>query len=191
MTVELPHEAYLTALSSLKEVGPGRLRWMLTLGTPDEVWARVRAGRLPRMPRRVGPDELRSAWRLESAGIEPGRCWDRCIRLGVGVVSLGGAGYPPAQSADRELLLPVKAHDQDRKLREPVLDLREQIETIAAGHRQVEHNRIEFFRESCEGLVTVGSLGHVDAGHVVLDDGTNPSAHDGVIIDEQDPLHSP
>ena len=102
MTVDLPHEAYLTALSSLKEVGPGRLRWMLTLGTPDEVWARVRAGRLPRMPRRVGPDELRSAWRLESAGIEPGRCWDRCIRLGVGVVSLGGAGYPPALSADRD-----------------------------------------------------------------------------------------
>ncbi len=102
MTPDLPHEAYLTALSSLKEVGPGRLRWMLTLGRPDEVWSRVRAGRLPRLPRRVGPDELRSAWRFESAGLEPGRCWDRCIRLGVGVVSLGGAGYPPALSADRD-----------------------------------------------------------------------------------------
>ncbi len=102
MSAELPHEAYLTALCSLKEVGPGRLRWMLTLGTPGEVWARVRAGGLPPMPPRVGPDELRSAWRFESAGIEPARCWDRCIRLGIGVVALGGAAYPPVLRADRE-----------------------------------------------------------------------------------------
>ena len=102
MTVELPHEAYLTALCSLEEVGPGRLRWMLGLGSPEEVWSRVRAGRLPVIPRRVGPDELRSAWRVESSRIDPGRSWERCIRLGVGVVSLGGAGYPPALRGDRE-----------------------------------------------------------------------------------------
>ena len=97
---DLPHEAYLTALCSLKEVGPGRLRWMLALGSPEEVWFRLRAGRLPTPPRRVGPAELPSSWAAQCTTVDPRRCWERCERLGVGVVSLGGAGYPPALLAD-------------------------------------------------------------------------------------------
>ena len=93
---QLPLEAYLTALCSLDDLGPGRLRWMLRLGTPEEVWERVRSARLPVPPPRVAPAAITAAWAQQSAGIDPSRVWERCGRLGVGVVALGGPGYPPS-----------------------------------------------------------------------------------------------
>lgn len=102
---ELPHEAYVAALASLDEVGPARLRALLALGTPQEAWARVRAGRLPAAGRqgrsRVG-DDLRRAWQEQSAKLSPEEVWRRCVSGGIGVVTLGGSGYPSALADDPE-----------------------------------------------------------------------------------------
>lgn len=100
--VPLPHEAYIAALASLHEVGPSRLRWLLSLGPPDEVWARVGAGRLPLPPPRVAPAELRRDWASKAALIDPEQRWALCERLGVGVVSIGSPGYPGALADDPE-----------------------------------------------------------------------------------------
>lgn len=112
---ELPHEAFLAALSSLPEVGPSRLRWLLSLGSPPEVWARVVAGRLPVPPSRVAPSALRSLWLDKAAEIDPRGCWERCEQLGVGVVSLGSPGYPAALAQDPEPPVVLFHHgDPDR-----------------------------------------------------------------------------
>ena len=104
MTVptELPHEAYVAALASLDRVGPSRLRWLLSMGTPEQAWRRVVAGRLPEVPLRIAGAEvsLRSRWRADAARITPEEIWCRCGELGIGVVTLGGAGYPPTLAND-------------------------------------------------------------------------------------------
>lgn len=95
--VELPHEAFLTALASLDGVGPSRLRWLLSHGSPEEAWERVCRGSLPAPPPRLGIEAgTLASWRAASVGLDPAMCWQRCVRLGVGVVALGGQGYPPA-----------------------------------------------------------------------------------------------
>jgi DNA processing protein len=100
---DLPHEAYLVALASLDGVGPGRLRWMLSHGTPDLVWSSVRRGRLGEPPPTLRVDSgVVSRWCVEAAGVDPAERWDRCRRLGIGVVSLGSPGYPPALAADHD-----------------------------------------------------------------------------------------
>ncbi|MFM7063229.1 MAG: DNA-processing protein DprA [Actinomycetes bacterium] len=91
MTEQLPMEAYVAALAALDEVGPARLRWLLSLGAPAEVWARLQSGRLPATD--LVPRALAGSW--AGAGPDPGRLWARCRDLGVGVTCLAGPGYPP------------------------------------------------------------------------------------------------
>lgn len=86
----LPMEAYVAALAALDEVGPARLRWLLSLGAPAEVWERLRAGRLP--GNQKVPPLLPQRWAV--AEVEPEQVWARCVELGVGVACLGGPGYP-------------------------------------------------------------------------------------------------
>lgn len=97
----LPHEAFLTALASLDGVGPGRLRWMLSHGSPEHVWELVRAGTLRGAPAHLALDTtvLRS-WVSQTGSIDPADCWRRCRSLGVGVMSLGSASYPQALAED-------------------------------------------------------------------------------------------
>lgn len=109
---ELPHEAYVAALASLEGVGPARLRWLLSHGPPPQVWAGVREGRIRRTGAGVdggaGPDaaptgvddRLLRSWGTDAQSLDPARLWSTCIRLGVGVVTLGAAGYPPALALD-------------------------------------------------------------------------------------------
>jgi DNA processing protein len=95
----VPHDAYVAALASLAEVGPARLRWLLSLGAPKEVWDRVAAGRLPT----GGPGvdhRRREAWCEQAAGLSPEVLWRRCQQHSVGVVTLGSPGYPPALLED-------------------------------------------------------------------------------------------
>lgn len=92
---QVPHEAYVAALASLEEVGPARLRWLLGLGPPHEVWARVAADRLPAGPPGVDGGR-RGAWCSQAAGIAPEAVWRRCRAHSVGVVTIGSPGYPPA-----------------------------------------------------------------------------------------------
>jgi DNA processing protein len=103
VSAELPLEAHLAALASLEGVGPATMRWLLSLGAPSEVWQRVLGRSLPLAPsqRRQGTD-LRAAWAGQAADIDPAELWRRCERLGIGVVSLGGPGYPPVLRDDPE-----------------------------------------------------------------------------------------
>jgi DNA processing protein len=104
---ELPHEAYVAALASLVGVGPARLRWLLSHGSPHEVWDAVRSGRIGadrasgRRPPGVDARVLRT-WQDGASTLEPARLWQECVRLGVGVVALGSAGYPAALAEDVE-----------------------------------------------------------------------------------------
>ena len=95
----LPHEAYLAALASLDRVGPATLRALLTLGDPAAVWERVRAGRLPAALVATFPPASAAVvgtWPGLARGIDAAVLWKRCVRLGVGAVSLGSPGYPVA-----------------------------------------------------------------------------------------------
>lgn len=99
----LPHEAHVAALASLDGVGPGRLRWLLSLGSPGEVFRRVGEGRLGAAPPVLRVDAaVRAGWQREAAQLDPAAVWERCIRLGVGVVTLGSASYPPALAGDSD-----------------------------------------------------------------------------------------
>lgn len=98
---QLPHEAYLAALAALERVGPARLRWLLSLGGPEQVWHRLRSGRLPAAPQHLGLDaEQVRGWQRRSGELDPAELWQRCVRHHVGVVALGAAGYPPALATD-------------------------------------------------------------------------------------------
>jgi DNA processing protein len=106
----LPHEAYLAALATLDRMGPATMRRLLTLGTPEAVWERVRAGPLPRalvdaLPR---PSVAASAgWSRAARGTDPAGLWDQVAGLGAGAVSIGSPGYPSAlvQDLDPPVLL--------------------------------------------------------------------------------------
>lgn len=100
---DLPHEAYLAALASLDGVGPARMRWLLSLGRPKDVWDRVREGLRPSPEPALGiTAALRERWRNDARALEPDEVWQRCVDAGVGVVAPGGASYPPALSLDPE-----------------------------------------------------------------------------------------
>lgn len=98
---ELPHEAHLAALASLDGVGPSRLRWLLSHGSPEQVWAMVQAGTLRRPPSHLAldPSSL-GKWAVASRSIDPVLCWQRCVDLGIGVVSIGSPAYPAALADD-------------------------------------------------------------------------------------------
>lgn len=102
---DLPHEAFVAALASLEGVGPARLRWLLSQGPPQQVWADVRAGRTSggigtgAAPAGVDHRVLRS-WQEGSRTIDPATLWSTCVRLGVGVVTVGATGYPAALAED-------------------------------------------------------------------------------------------
>lgn len=95
--IELPHEAYVVAMSSLEGVGPARLRWLLSEGSPEVVWARLLVGDLPPAPSRPLQVDARvlAGWRTQAAQVTAEQWWERCRRAGVGVVCLGSAAYPP------------------------------------------------------------------------------------------------
>ncbi len=97
----LPHEAYLTAIASLEQVGPARMRWLLTHGSPERVWQLLKAGKISHPPSQLAikPQEL-SKWVSEANQANPHYLWRRCCAMGVGVVSLGSPGYPPALAND-------------------------------------------------------------------------------------------
>ena len=102
---DLPHEAYLGAMSTLERVGPATLRRLLSLGPPDQVWSLIRAGRIPRELLSALPEPsvvAAATWPDQAAGVDPAQIWDRCERTGVGAVSLGSPGYPAALAQDPE-----------------------------------------------------------------------------------------
>ena len=97
---ELPVEAWLVALASLPAVGPARLRALLALDGPAEVWARLRGPLVPELVLVAGKRDLYEQWRAAAAALDVAELWARHRYLGVGVAALGAPGYPPALSDD-------------------------------------------------------------------------------------------
>ena len=99
----LPHEAYLAAMAGLHLVGPATLRRLAALGDPAATWERLRAGRLPSSvwAGRSHPNRAPIAqWVAEARTVDPVEVWARVRASGVGVLTLGGPGYPESLRSD-------------------------------------------------------------------------------------------
>lgn len=166
----LPHEAHLAAIASLEEVGPARMRWLLGLGHPSDVWRRIGCGALPAPPTRLALQpgivaKWRSKWREDT----PATLWRRCEQLDVGVVSLGSPAYPSVLADDPEP--PV------------VLFHRGSPDALLAGPRVAV---VGTRRATGYGLRVASSIGRelADAGIVVVSGlalGIDAAAHRGAV----------
>ncbi len=99
----LPYEAHLAAMAGLDLVGPATLRRLAALGDPVETWERLRNGRLPDSvcaARTEPPRAQIDRWAAQARTVDPTDVWTRLRRSGIGVVSLGGSGYPEALRSD-------------------------------------------------------------------------------------------
>lgn len=116
----LPPAAYATALASLPEVGPARLRRLLAGGDPEASWEAIRAGELwpgyeplesdaagpvgsPRVSaaRRI-PEELRRSWSASARTCSVELLWSRHLAEGVEVLLVGDDAYPPVLLGDHQ-----------------------------------------------------------------------------------------
>ena len=98
---------HLTALASLRGVGPSRLRLMLATWEPAEAWARVRAGTATREPALAAAlgakaKELTAAWRAQAALLDPHALAGRGDELGVRLLTPDDDGFPDALRRDPE-----------------------------------------------------------------------------------------
>lgn len=117
--VDLPHEAFMVGLASLDEVGPATFRWLLSHGSPRRVWERVRAGRLTPGPGARVNSERIAGWMTQANSLDPARLWRRCVESGIGVVSLGSAGYPSDLADDPEPPVILFQRGDPHRLRVP------------------------------------------------------------------------
>ncbi|WP_419926757.1 DNA-processing protein DprA [Candidatus Poriferisocius sp.] len=97
---KLPVEAWLVALASLPAVGPARLRALLALGGPAEVWARIVGPFDHELVQVAGKQDRYEQWRRNAAALDVVGLWSRHRSHGVGVAALGAPGYLPALSDD-------------------------------------------------------------------------------------------
>jgi DNA processing protein len=110
-------ESYLAALASLPEAGPRRLRWLLSLGDPQEVWDRVGRGGLgaaalaQRRSLRID-DRLLQRWSEHAAKPWPRRMEEMLDRLDVRVTH--GANMPARLSSDHDP--PAVLFEQGRRI---------------------------------------------------------------------------
>lgn len=96
----LPVEAWIVALASLPAVGPARLRALLAVDGPAEVWDGLQGSPLPELVRIAGKQELYEQWRRTAAGFDVAQMWFRHREHGIGVAALGAPGYLSALSND-------------------------------------------------------------------------------------------
>ena len=97
---DLPVEAWLVALASLPAVGPARLRAMLSLDGPAEIWARLLGPVCPELAQVAGKRDRYEQWCRYAAVLDVVGLWSRHREHGVGVAALGTPGYLPALSDD-------------------------------------------------------------------------------------------
>ncbi len=97
---ELPVEAWLVALASLPAVGPARLRAMLAIDRPSELWTSLQGPPSPEIAKVAGKRELYEQWHRTAADLDVARLWTRHREYGVGVAALGTPGYPPVLCDD-------------------------------------------------------------------------------------------
>jgi DNA processing protein len=104
-----PGEAWVTALASLDQMGPARLRAVLALGPPGQVWERVVSGRLaatasPELAQALGPAPGRvlQGWRRQATSVDPTCRWAEHRAAGVDVMVQSSPSYPSALVEDPE-----------------------------------------------------------------------------------------
>ncbi len=179
----VPHEAYLGALASLDSMGNASLRVLLALGSPEEVWSRVRSGRLPSSVLARLPPKARSSaadWAAASQHIDPDALWARWRSRGIGLVSIGSPSYPA-----------ILVQDPDPPV---VLFHRGDLDVLGAPRVAVIGTR----RATGYGRRVAHELGRSLALHGVcvvsgLALGIDGAAHHGVVaaFDGADPLVAP
>lgn len=98
---------HLTALATLRGVGPSRLRLLLATWEPAEAWARVLAGtatREPALAAALGTKarELTAAWRAQAGTIDPEALAERSATLGFRLLTADDRDFPDALRRDPE-----------------------------------------------------------------------------------------
>lgn len=105
--VELPPEAYASALAGLPLMGPARLAALLAAAPATVAWARVRHGRAwseAAVREALGPRgaEALAAWRVAATSVDVAEVWQRLRESDVRAATYGAAGYPAALVDDVE-----------------------------------------------------------------------------------------
>jgi DNA processing protein len=103
----LPDEAWVVALASLDQMGPGRLRALLAAHPPAQAWRRVSAGGLGLQlgdERLCGPrlGAVLRRWRTQAAAIDVARRWEQHRTAGVEILLPTSARFPRDLAADPE-----------------------------------------------------------------------------------------
>jgi DNA processing protein len=108
-TPPLPGPAWVTALATLDQMGPGRLRALLAQHRPEEAWHRVATGRLARDPsgaliRALGRDGtlILQRWRQQAGAVDVAACWAAHLSAGVEVTVPSSADHPALLAEDPE-----------------------------------------------------------------------------------------
>ena len=101
---DLPDEAWIIAMAGLPKVGPSRLRALLGLGTPGEVWQSIRSGRVPveliSGSARSSASSIVAAWSSSAKQIDPAAVWQAHVEAGIGVAVRGSASFPGCLDSD-------------------------------------------------------------------------------------------
>jgi DNA processing protein len=96
----LPAEAWVTALASLDQVGPARLRALVSMAPPAQAWRQVVAGAVPATVigpgRSAGSDRttLVRRWREQARSIDVADLWARHQAAGLHVSVPGAPDFP-------------------------------------------------------------------------------------------------
>jgi DNA processing protein len=105
----LPGEAWVTALASLDQMGPGRLRALLADNSPERAWHRVVAGRVASnasesLSRALGRDgaEVIRRWRQQATGMDVAARWADHVAAGIDVTIQSSPGHPSLLVDDPE-----------------------------------------------------------------------------------------
>jgi len=159
-------EAWLCALAELAGVGPARLRALLSIGAPDEVWRRLEVGPLPRVDGVAAA--LVSQWRRQVSTVDVGRVWARYEERGTGVMAHGAAGYPEVLVDDPDPPAVLFLHGEPHAFRLPRVGI--------VGTRRCTNYGADVAFELGRGLAAAGVC--VVSGLAV---GIDAAAHAGAI----------
>jgi DNA processing protein len=101
MMVDLPDEAWVTALAGLPRMGPGRLNALLTSLEPRTVWSVICDGDLPAVAPPAVLESLGSKgndvaveWQRAASATDPETVWRAHVDAGVGVAIRTSEAYP-------------------------------------------------------------------------------------------------
>ena len=103
----LPPEAWAAALARLPNMGPARLLALLLRWSPEQAWARVRAGSWLTVPALVtsvgqGAPRVAERWTAAAASVDVDELWSAIVHAGIGVATVRSAAFPSPLAIDIE-----------------------------------------------------------------------------------------